>query len=547
MTSIGPYGAASAGNPATLPPVPPSGTAIKTLSNPDEIFQAELAVVNETHPGQDLYIAQYTLPKTTDGASVGTPSSDAQRQLLGAIVNQIKYNNVHAFIIADNSAQEGGKPPDNQDTINYLKQNGAFILPYPTKYANIDHTKLIANNDYAVLTSANESAHMSDCPDDNTGFLFAGAAAHNGIVHSWLPQWNFSVKQDAAGWAKAYPAPNVDPQMLPDPSVTWLNTAPGAESGSPSDQIEIQQAYLKLIGKAATGPANAYLYLEHWDVTNKEVMEALIKAKKSNPTLDARIIMDPNQYIQSQTDAAKKGETSLAEVVYNELKQAGIQVKFANVNPQSPVPGDTRPQIFHDKWMAYNDQEVINGSGNMSFSSLGGNNPALTPDQIAHPDKSTHLYNREVDADVVDADAAKAYKQKFLSDWTGNSSDDAKTASTAGSKPAPSPTPQPQPQPVPGPADPNQDSNNGWSGYLNRLNTYSQGIDALFHLAPASPSPFGNPGGLNFGFAAPPSPVQLILNPFAGFLVSPTNLVGAPLQPWVQSSLSYLGPGSALV
>jgi phosphatidylserine/phosphatidylglycerophosphate/cardiolipin synthase-like enzyme len=418
MNTILKTGKTTRRNPAILPPVPKSGTTIQPLMSPDQIYQVEDDIINTTPSGQSLYIAEYSLPGLKDGPSVGTPASDAQRQILSDIQAAIQRG-VQVYIITDNRPGKKGGQAHNQDTINYLHQMGAYILPYPTQYVAIDHSKLVANENYAVVSSANWSAHQADSPDNNTGFFFAGAAAHNGIVHSFLPQWNFAVSQDNTGWASNYPTPNINPVMLPDPKVTWLNTAPAAESGAKTDTTEIKEAYLNLIRKAANGPANAYLYLEQLDVSNMDVVHALIQAKQQNPSLDIRIIADPNQYLNAIQQEQKSGKIPLAVQAYNALTQAGIQFKFANINPHPPGPEGQYPQQFHDKFMVYNDQEVINGSGNLSEAGMDPDNG------------SKYLHNREIDVDVVDSASAQAYKQKFLNDWT-NTSDDPNIAAQDG-------------------------------------------------------------------------------------------------------------------
>lgn len=431
-----------------LPQIPPSGTTIQPLMSPDDIYPAELAVINSTKPGEDLYLVQYTLPGLKDGATNGTPASDAQRQILPAIVSQIK-NGVHVYIVADNegassNATEGngavaatariasafmmraknffnGTPeasqPHNQATINYLHQMGANILPYPMKYVSIDHTKVVSNNNYAVVASANESKGQSDDPANNTGFLFAGAAAHNVAAQAFLPQWNFAVREDTKGWASGYSTPNLDATVAPDPNVTVLNTAPAAESGSSTDTTQIKQAYLNLINKAANGPSNASLYLEQFDVSDPDIINALLSAKQQNPGLTIGVIQDPNQY--NQDVKMDKTGTSEAENAHNQFLQAGIQNVFANVNPH-PV-GDRFPQQFHDKWIAYLDPqnqygEVVNGSGNLSESAMEANNG------------SRFKRNREVDVDVIDYASAQAYAQKYQADLANTSSDPAVAA-----------------------------------------------------------------------------------------------------------------------
>jgi hypothetical protein len=463
-----------------LPAVPANGTTIQPLMNADQIFPAELAVINSAKPGGSIYMSQYTLPTPTDGPSVGTPASNAQRDILSAIAKQIK-NHVNVYVVADNEAQKNGGTR-NSAAIQWLKQQGAYILPYPAQYVTINHTKFIGSSSgYAVVTSANESPHMADSPDNNTGFLFAGAAAHNGIVQAFLPQWNFSAQQDPTD-ASNYPTPTINNKLIPDSKVTWLNTAPAAETGAAQDQTQIKQAYMNLIQKAAHAPLNPdgtkpYLYLEQWDLSDSDLTNALIQAKQTNPNLDIKVIIDPDQYLWGEQHPQTNGQPSDIVSSYNTLTQAGIQVRFANLNPHPPGPEGKWPQIFHDKWIEFNGQEVINGSGNFSWDSMEGN------------DGKKH--NREVDVDVVDANAAQAYTQKFLNDWSNNSSSDPNAASQGGNAQSANQAYNPGNRVSNGLEEMGGHSDNG---YFPRFHTYLNTVGQLF---PSETAPVSSPSSIS--------------------------------------------------
>lgn len=389
----------------TLPKIPGNGSVIVPLLNVDDIFQAELAVIQNTSPGDTLYIDQYSLPSLGDGPPIATPGSQAQRELLPSLVNQIHTNHVQSYVIADNSAAAPPQEerPHNQSTITFLHRNGAYVLPYPKNYVSINHTKFLANQNYAVITSANMSKHQSDAPYDNTGFLLAGAAVKTGVQQTFSSQWNFSVEQDALGWASAYPPLRLAAPALSDDKIRWLNTAPKEESNADSDRIEIKKKYDDLIWRAGNPETGRSLFFEHFDLSNIELALRAIHAKQNNPALDARFILDPNQYLQGLS----QGHHDPRVVAYHILIGAQIPVRFAKVDPHPPT-ADSR-QIFHAKWCVFNEDEILNGSANLSASSLNGalHSVFLGP----------HHHNREVDVWIKDATIAKIFKAKFLDDW----------------------------------------------------------------------------------------------------------------------------------
>lgn len=398
-----------------LPQVPPCGTAIVPLLNVDDIFQAELAIIKNTSSGDNLCLSQYSLPSLNDGRPIETLASEAQRSILMSLIEQASRR-VNIYAIADNSvsAPPEEERPHNQSTIEYLHKKGLYVLPYPKDFVAINHTKFLGNKNYVVITSANMSKHQSDAPYDNTGFLLAGAAVPNGIRQAFLPQWNFSAEKDLQGWARQYPRLDFTQLSLPDGAVKWLNTAPKEESHSNQDRVEIKAVYEDLIWKAGNRESGHTLFFEHFDLSNIGITFQVIHAKRDNPGLDIRFILDPNQYLQGLAE----GPHDVRVIAYNLLTGAGVPVRFALVNPHPPT-SDSR-QIFHDKWAVLNEDEVINGSANLSASSL---NAAVKSMSL-----SPHHHNREVDVWIKDNAVAKLFKTKFLQDWETRATVDAHKA-----------------------------------------------------------------------------------------------------------------------
>lgn len=417
-----------------LPNVPGQGTTIIPLTNADEIFRANQLIVNATKPNEDLYICHYSLPLVHEKPSTGTPASNAQRQLLEQITHRIATDQVRAYIIADNSDSkdphlgQSVKTPRNEETLQHLHEHGAFALSYPKHAVAINHTKLLGNKTHVVIASANLSSHSADSPDDNTGFLLAGVGAKNGILRSFYPQWIVSAREDTRGWGEQYPPLNVDFELALDGKVDWLNTSPGEENDDSRDRTEILDTYRSLIYQAANGPLNTYLYSEHFDLSHLGVVRALLFAHHMNPTLDIRFILDPNQYLEG----VKAGPYDTRVVAYNEVTAAGIPVRFGRVKPHPN--GSADPQRFHDKYVVYNDEIIINGSANLSNHSLSNPLPewpesGLIGEMDLH---SAKKHNREVDVQVRDVGMAGVFKEKFLEDWAYHAFSDPKVASGEG-------------------------------------------------------------------------------------------------------------------
>lgn len=391
--------------PIILPKVIQGKTTVVPLLSADELFQAENAVIQNTKPGDILCISQYSLPSLHEAPSRGTPASDAQRNFLSNLVNQVKTNKVSAYVVADNSQNQNSQANPqsqrrNEETLCFLNQEGIFALPYPKDYVLINHSKFVANNNYAVVSSCNLSSHSSDSPDYNTGFLLAGLAARNGILSTFLPQWNFAVQKDNRSWASKYPELVKKWNIIPDPSAQWLNTAPKEESNTKDDLTEIKSAYESLIHEAGLGSPDAALYFAHFDLSNLQIVNAVLNAHQMNPSLDIRFILDPNQYLEG----LQQGTHDPRVIAYQSLLQNNILVRFARVLPHPFAFQD--PQRFHDKYAVYNEEKVMNGSGNLSSHSLNGN-----------AQYKSVLHNRETDVLVTDVFSAKKFKDKFLDDW----------------------------------------------------------------------------------------------------------------------------------
>jgi len=367
------------------------------LLNADQIFLAEKNIIESTQPGENLYLSHYSLPTPGEVPSVGTPASSAQRELLSKLVYQVQKNKVNAYVIADNSRtpENPWEKTHNEKAIQFLHETGTFVLPYPKDYVAINHSKFVGNERAVVISSCNASRHSADSPDDNTGFLMTGPAAQNGITQSFMPQWNFSVEKDSAGWSKGYRFLNRDGVLLPDNVVAWLNTAPKEELHQAEDRTEIKSAYEELIDEAADAPAESYLYFEHFDLSHIHLTFKLLSAKEKNPSLDLRFIIDPNQYLEG----LKNGGHDARVIAYDLLKNAKIPVRFALVRPHPN--GDKDPQRFHDKYAVFNDCKVLNGSGNFSSHALDGNGVGEN-----HPSRP-HPHNREIDVLVRDPQVAR--------------------------------------------------------------------------------------------------------------------------------------------
>ena len=139
--------------------------------------------------------------------------------------------------------------------------------------------------------------------------------------------------------------------------------------------------------------AKKNIYIKDQYLFDRNVILALLKAKKAIPNLDIRILLEP------MNRANPKGFPNL--LYLDILKKAGIQVRFKNI--MLGATGVAIESQYHMKTISADGQSVISGSANKDQTTMYGS-------------------FREEQVDVWDADATKVHDDVLLRHWNDNES-----------------------------------------------------------------------------------------------------------------------------
>ena len=136
--------------------------------------------------------------------------------------------------------------------------------------------------------------------------------------------------------------------------------------------------------------AKKSIFIKDQYLFDRNIVLALINAKKTNPGLDIRILLDP--LLESPIPG-------FPNIMYSDvLKQAGIPTKFKTINADKVIR-----QEFHYKTISMDGQHLITGSANKDQTTMYG---AFREEQL----------------DIAHSDAALIHDQEFLKFW--NDSDE---------------------------------------------------------------------------------------------------------------------------
>jgi phosphatidylserine/phosphatidylglycerophosphate/cardiolipin synthase-like enzyme len=136
--------------------------------------------------------------------------------------------------------------------------------------------------------------------------------------------------------------------------------------------------------------AKKNIYIKDQYLFDRNVILALLKAKKATPNLDIRALLEP------MNSANPKGFPNL--LYLDILKNAGIQVRFKNIMPSATIESQ-----YHMKTISADGQSVISGSANKDQTTMYGS-------------------FREEQVDIWDAAATKVHDDVLLRHWNDNES-----------------------------------------------------------------------------------------------------------------------------
>jgi len=136
--------------------------------------------------------------------------------------------------------------------------------------------------------------------------------------------------------------------------------------------------------------AKKNIYIKDQYLFDRNVVLALLKAKKNVPNLDIRVLLEP------MNRANPKGFPNL--LYLDILHNAGIKVRFKNITARGAIESQ-----YHMKTISADGQSVISGSANKDQTTMYGS-------------------FREEQVDVWDATSTKIHDDVLLAHWNDNES-----------------------------------------------------------------------------------------------------------------------------
>jgi phosphatidylserine/phosphatidylglycerophosphate/cardiolipin synthase-like enzyme len=138
------------------------------------------------------------------------------------------------------------------------------------------------------------------------------------------------------------------------------------------------------------GAARRNIYIKDQYLFDRGVVLALLAAKKKNPSLDIKVLLEPMQ---------RSNPAGLPNLLYLDiLKNNGIPVRWKKIMHGSDIHSE-----YHMKTISADGQSVISGSANKDQTTMYGS-------------------FREAQVDIWDQGVAKVHDDVFLSHWNDNES-----------------------------------------------------------------------------------------------------------------------------
>ncbi|MCD6310177.1 MAG: phosphatidylserine/phosphatidylglycerophosphate/cardiolipin synthase family protein [Candidatus Eremiobacteraeota bacterium] len=253
------------------------------------------------------------------------------------------------------------------ETVKKLKASGVEVLYYDTnkKHRQIDHVKLLIVDGKKVLMGGMNWGEHSPMNHD-VDLKIEGPAV------------NYYQKVFDNAWKKS------------GGKVIEHEGAKPVEGGSAKVKgLSTELWRYTTIGKQVLSNiegAKKYIHLESFVLSDKKVIDALIKAKNERG-VDVKVLLAPNGVNEGWNPNGK---------TFNKLKSAGIDVKW--------YQSDTSvKEKLHAKWGVFDGEKIIVGSANWSYKGL-------------------HI-NREIAAEVTDKESASVLEKQFQYDWNNRSAD----------------------------------------------------------------------------------------------------------------------------
>jgi phosphatidylserine/phosphatidylglycerophosphate/cardiolipin synthase-like enzyme len=163
-----------------------------------------------------------------------------------------------------------------------------------------------------------------------------------------------------------------------------------AETDIDSKVVNTRHLLVDMIIKAEKN-----IYLEHLYFYDKYIVDALIKKKIEKPTIDIRVILDPNQDLELG---------GLPNTIFlEEIVNSGIQVRSRITGKgkkliKSAITGRPLRALNHRKIISIDSKVLMTGSSDITPNALQGS-------------------SREFGAQVFNPKIAKKFENRFSKDW----------------------------------------------------------------------------------------------------------------------------------
>ena len=255
-------------------------------------------------------------------------------------------------------------------TVHKLKSNGVEVMYFPLvkdkKIHQIDHIKMLIVDGRSVLIGGMNWGVHSPVNHD------ADIKIEGQAVNYYRNVFNDGWKRSGGKMLTQEP-----PKAQPVPGKTGEIEGMGTEFKRANG---IKRAVMRNIGKAQKS-----IHLECFVLSDREVIQGLMDAKQRG--VEVKVLLDPTGVA---SNFSPNGKT------FDALKEAGIEVKWYEVD-------SSKKQKLHAKWGVFDNEEMIIGSANWSFSGL----------QV----------NREIGAGVKDQPTVCAFDKQFAHDWENRATD----------------------------------------------------------------------------------------------------------------------------
>jgi cardiolipin synthase len=245
--------------------------------------------------------------------------------------------------------------PSSSTIGTYLQNNGVPVLYYPqSNQSYIDHVKLlVVDGNQALMGGMNWGTNS---PNNHDADLLIKGPAANNLNDIFVSDWQYS--GGTSSYTTSTPLTTSGNDSIDNATTFHYYYTTNAD---------IKPHVLDLINYAYD-----HVYIEMYDLTDSDVINALINAK--NYGVDVRVLLDPNQ--------------SANHTTYNTLLANGVKVAYYPVQPG---------QKLHMKMGVADGVETVIGSCNWSNNGF--------------------YHNHELDSDVVGSDTASVFENMFYNDW----------------------------------------------------------------------------------------------------------------------------------